>query len=965
MLPINMSIELNERQRQAVEHVHGPMLVIAGAGTGKTTVLVSRIARLIADGHARADEILAITYTENAATEMQQRVGHGDLRACTFHAYCFGIMQRCGKAFRVVDEKDLWVYLRRRIAELPLEHFRPARNPAEFLDALLAFFQRCHDELITPAQYEGYVERLRQGRAPLPRVTRTKQAGELSRDDVLACCAEIAAVFRAVEEMLRAENLGTFGHMISGAIALLRADAELLYRERQRARFILIDEFQDANVGQIELAALLAGEQANLFAVGDPDQAIYRFRGASSAAFEEFRRRFSATSVVRLNDNQRSTSKILDASFFVISENPDFASAGQDFRRARLQSAREARALNTGEPLENLPVQVVLPAGPEEEAAEVATAIENLRGAADDDELDTREKIERWCAVLYRSHAHRDELARELAWRKVPFVVQGLDAFETGDVRDAIACLEALESERDGVALFRIASLPMFGLQAERVRDELRAAGRNPDLAGILEKVPGGAHVLQVLSEARTQGHSVQMDARAALEIAITYFHLPASPPIRALREFISAWHAKPITRTGQLQEFLEYLEFFREAGGSVLLPEASMVAGGVKLMTAHAAKGLEFKHIFVLRANSGSFPSSYREALFEFPPELREISQPELDEHAIHKEEERRLFYVAMTRARDCLTLHAKPGRRKSDDTPPGFVGELMRNRAACGSWRRRALEASITIHAGIAQPHSALGEWLLGPGLPAAEGLVLSATAIQKYKDCPLQFKIYREWNIPGEVAAGMLFGNAMHTALKGFYDTMKAGRPQTEGALLECFRQALADLHFNDDLQRRLYEGQGVRQLSAFFAAQAPEPAPEVIATESTFEIVIRGVCVRGRIDRLDRVAGDHVVLTDYKTGSPRKQKDADESVQLSLYALACRQRKLIPDRLVFYNLEDNEAVSSARTDAQLEAIEHEVCDVAQGIAAGEFDANPGFHCRSCAYRQLCPATEQWII
>ena len=159
-----MSVTFNQRQLQAIEHVHGPMLVVAGAGTGKTSVLVERIARLMRDGHARPEEILALTFADNAANEMSARVRQAlagvncaGLRAMTFHAYCNDLLQRAGRHFRLLMPEDLWVYLRRRISDLGLNWYIRAASPGQFLDALLEFFDRCHDEVVSPADYRKYV----------------------------------------------------------------------------------------------------------------------------------------------------------------------------------------------------------------------------------------------------------------------------------------------------------------------------------------------------------------------------------------------------------------------------------------------------------------------------------------------------------------------------------------------------------------------------------------------------------------------------------------------------------------------------------------------------------------------------------------------------------------------------------------------------------------------------------------
>src|SRR5215475_14975017 len=168
----------DDRQREAIEHVDGPMLVVAGAGTGKTSVLTQRIHRLVREGHARTDEILALTYTVNAATEMQQRVrtllGGKTVQAATFHDYCLQLLKRVGKDFGVLDDKDLWIYLRRRIRDLHLEHYIRAANVGQFLTDLLEFVSRCHDELVTPEKYAKYVQRLERRELPVPRVEKSK-----------------------------------------------------------------------------------------------------------------------------------------------------------------------------------------------------------------------------------------------------------------------------------------------------------------------------------------------------------------------------------------------------------------------------------------------------------------------------------------------------------------------------------------------------------------------------------------------------------------------------------------------------------------------------------------------------------------------------------------------------------------------------------------------------------------------
>ncbi len=241
-----------DQQRQAIEHGQGPMLVVAGAGTGKTTVLSHRIAHLIKSGEAKPGEILAVTYTRNGAAELVRRAGEilypdldqeraaakllaSGLKANTFHAYCFSLLHEAGIKFALLDDQDLFVLLRRRIGELQLEHFIKAADPGKFLKELMEFFRRCHDELRTPEDYDAYVARLERKEIPLPRVAKSKDAGSMQQEEVLGRCHEIARAFRYTEDLLKQEGLGTFGHIITRAVEMLGRRQSVL-EQRAEAR---------------------------------------------------------------------------------------------------------------------------------------------------------------------------------------------------------------------------------------------------------------------------------------------------------------------------------------------------------------------------------------------------------------------------------------------------------------------------------------------------------------------------------------------------------------------------------------------------------------------------------------------------------------------------------------------------------------------------------------------------------
>jgi DNA helicase-2/ATP-dependent DNA helicase PcrA len=963
----------DERQRQAIEHTHGPMLVIAGAGTGKTTVLTQRVANLIREGHARPDEIVALTYADNSASEMLGRIREelkgtaiDGLKVCTFHAWCNGLVHRCGAGFGVLDEKDLWVFLRRRIRELRLKHFVRAANVGQFLDSLLEFMHRCQDELVGPAEYADYVERIERGEVPLPRVARSKRHAEMGDVEILERCREIASVFATVEVMLREKNLGTFGHMITNAYQLLKDDPALLARERLGTRFLLVDEFQDANFAQVEILSMLTGPEANVFAVGDPDQAIYQFRGASSEAFTLFAKKFPGPRVVALEKNRRSLTPILRCAFGIVAENPHVFAPPRNsvsYQRAPLASLRDEEATKKGETTPAPLVEIVTWLNKEVEAADLAYRIQKKR----------KEQRCKWSdfAVLYRQHNHRDELVRELTEMGIPFSIEGLNVLDTPEVRDVLACLSAAVSPNDAASLFRVAALPQFAINPVELRAAMRAVRRDElDLRTVLERLPNGAAVLESVESMHREVEKDGARADHAANLVVRHFDLPRSALTMAFLKFVEDWHRKATTETGGPAEFLEYLDYYVQAHGTIALPRS--LDDAVQLLTAHAAKGLEYRHVSVLRGSSTSFPCSYKEPLIAFPAELRRSSADSggqaIADKTLHEQEERRLFYVAMTRAKDTLALYAKQGTGK-DQRPSKFLRELMESLPYRRFWSTHsaaavqdALFAQSEEEQRIALEQSNVAVWLMMP--PSASFATgLSASSIGTYETCPLRFKLEREWNLPRDVAAALHYGAAMHRVLHTFYDAQRYGRALADDDLIELFRADLAAAGIADRYQYELYLRQGTAQLRQFFEVARSAPPPEVMETEHRFELQVGSSKLTGRVDRMDRTGPDTIAIVDYKTGKPCSQEDADESLQLSLYALAARETLgKNADRLVLYNLENNTAVCTTRSDAELEEAKLRVQKVADGIARGEFPANPKYHCAFCPYRNLCPATEK---
>src|SRR5207248_8561836 len=503
-----------------------------------------------------------------------------------------------------------------------------------------------------------------------------------------------------------------------------------------------------------------------------------------------------------------------------------------------LQSARDTRDQQAGRFVFDEPVEVAISNAEQQEAADVAEEILRLRNR--------RTKGLQTVAVLYRSHAHREKMIEELAARDIPFIVKGVDILDTPVIRDVLAVARSVANDADVDSLFRICAFPQFGIKAEELREKLRAADNKSSFKAILATMDNGNAVLTAVREARNFVAQQKLGVRAAFTYFLRQFNLPdADLATKALLRFLAEWEKKPYIEANTLPVFLDYLKFFEEAGGSIpMLSEEQLALAAesdpdaVQLMTVHGAKGLEFSSVWLLRVLASSFPTPYRESLFEFPAALRSSIAIGAGKE-INEQEERRLFYVAITRARDQLTICSRPGRGQ-DPTPPGFLRPLLQDKSLVSAIHVRDVGRPAAAPVPEAET-SPISSWMLL--LPAFEtdDMALSANSVESYSTCPLKFKLERDWQIPGEAAAALQYGNAVHTVLKNYYDPRPNMPEQSIEDVWAVFKREFDKAVIEDPVQRRLYEDQGRQQLQALIASR-PRNSVDVLAAEAAFRFIM---------------------------------------------------------------------------------------------------------------------------
>jgi len=967
---------LNEAQRGAVLHGFGPLLIVAGAGTGKTTVLTRRIAHLITTRQARPEEILALTFTEKAAREMSERVdqlvpyGYTESLIATFHAFGDRILrENCFAAalpadFRVLSRADEIVFLRERLFSLPLERFRPLGDPGRHLSTLVEFTSRAKDEDVSPDDIRAFAESQR------------RAAEASSGDEALAVreraldLTEAAEFFRAQQDALSASALVDFGDQIHLTLKLLRQRPDVAVSLRKRFRYILVDEFQDTNHAQLELIRLIAGEgNPNITVVGDDDQAIYRWRGAAPANLIHFLSLYPEATRVVVRQNYRSTQEILDTAYRLITYNNPHRLEAMTGLDKRLVAERGA-----GKNVAQWRFPTV-----SAEADAVARAIEGFQGEG----VPLGE-----IAILVRNNADADPFLRALNMRGLPHRFSGgAGLFERPEVRSLIAFLRLVAAPDDSVSAWALAFSEIYAFDpVDLSRMSRYASKKTRPLLEVLRELEGNGDLASIGGASREAARKFVADiVRGVSSMAhkrtgeALYEFLKESGYLARVAAVSSSKDERKVANIARFFEivrgfsvvaendnipaFVARFDLLREAGED---PAAIQVQedDAVNIMTVHKAKGLEFKVVFVASCVDQKFPLRRRSDPLPLPAELLKSDISPGDAHLM---EERRLFYVSMTRAKDDLILTS------ADDYGAGTTRKVSRfvvEALDLPSPKTRAVKASpiesIAASAPIPESPEAPGEAAEPESLALAMAppLRLSFRQVDDYLTCPLKYRFVHRNRIPLLTHHRVVYGSAIHQAVQEMFKARQAGVKFAVEELVAAFRRAWVSEGFLSREHEELRLKEGERTLERFFEWESRNPLRPT-GVEEEFSFPIGRTRVMGRYDLV--VATDEgITILDFKTGDvsteAKAQKRAEESLQLAIYALAhFRITGKLPTRVELRFLESDLVGGFAPTEALALATEITIADVADRISRGQFEATPSHGaCRPCPFRDVCPAT-----
>ncbi len=967
--------KLNKEQKEAVIYNKGPLLIVAGAGTGKTTVITQRISYLIEKELAKPEEILAVTFTEKAAGEMEERVdnllpyGYIDLWVSTFHSFCERILRDHAldiglpADFKVLDSISAWLLVRQNLDKFNLKYYKPLGNPTKFIQSLVSHFSHCKDQEIYPENYLEYADKL-------------KTRDDAPESQEVERIKEVAESFHTYQRLLLENSYMDFGDLINYCLKLFKKRTLILEKYRKKFKYILVDEFQDTNWSQYELIKLLAAPKNNLTVCADDDQAIYRWRGASFSNILQFKKDFPKAKQISLIKNYRSAQDILDLAYkFIKANNPDRLEYVSKINK-KLIANNGGKALIEHISAKNLD-------------EEVKKTVEKILEILEKDKEASYNDI----AILVRANNAANSFTRTLERTGLPYqFLASRGLYSKPIILDIISYFKLLNNYHESSAAYRILNLPFLGIPYEDIIKITQYSHRKTK--SIYESMEEVSLISDVSEKAQEKisfilslikKHASLSGGKTASEILL--FFLRDSGYLKYLTDkdnkeqfdILNQFHKRiknfeEASMEPNLKNFMEEINFEIESGEEGKIEfDPEQGPDMIRIMTIHGAKGLEFKYVFLANMVDKRFPTVERKDLIELPEALIKDIKSTGD---VHLQEERRICYVAMTRAKKGLyfTSSEDYGLARKKKLSRFLIEMGYKDKPAEKGLKQKNDLAEISFSKVPRNKRKEQGKYLPGQ---------FSFSQLAAFEKCPLQYKFNFILKVPIKGKAVFSFGKTMHGT---FYNFLKIANENNKNNQTNLFgfreekvlknkgnilrlkdilsiyeKNWIGDWYENKS-QKEEYYNLGKKIVKDFYKEFQKNP-PKILrinnslALEMPFNLKIDGNTLYGVIDRVDEREGG-VAIIDYKTGKSKEKLTAEDKEQLLIYQIAIEEIfKLKPKELIYEYLNDGKKVSFLGLDKEKENLKEKIGLQIAKIKRSDFDPTPGWQCGFCDFKDIC--------
>jgi DNA helicase-2/ATP-dependent DNA helicase PcrA len=912
---------------------------------------------------AKPEEILAVTFTEKAANEMEERVdrlipyGYSFVDISTFNSFGEKVLRNYAldfgypPDFQLLDDVEQAIFFRENLFRLPLEYYRPLGSPTRYIQEMLDTIKKLKQEDISPREYLAYARKHK------------KNAADAAAKELAIKHLEMSRVYEVYETLLKKDGKIDFEDQVRLVVELFRKRPSVLGEFQEKYKYILVDEFQDTNYIQFELLKLLAARHRNLTVVGDDDQSIFRFRGASLSNILNFQAVYPSARKIVLTRNYRSVQPILDSAYVLIQQNNP--------NRLELQAKVDKKLVSS--------------------FAEAGKSIHLLQFDTVSHEADQVAEIirERWkdgavlgeMAILVRRNADADPFLRALNMRQVPFRFSGSRGlYAQEEVKNIVSFIKALTDFEDGRSLFFLAHSEIYRLELYDLTVIANyAQRRNLSLHGVFRSLAEGSLSLEIspqtaerikriyedlvhfvtLSNTQNAGQVVYtfLERTGYIKSLVEAESLEAELKIKNIRLFFEKIrNFSELVKDDSIQAFSRHLDLLQEVGDNPATAEAELEEEAVSLLTVHKAKGLEFDTVFLVSLIADRFPGRERREKIPVPDEILKENLPPEESYI---QEERRLFYVGMTRAKKSLylTWSRDYGLKRLKKVSPFVLEALDVPQLPNEVLRTSAMEEIRRYGVG-------LPEDLIPPQFKVREVLTLSYFQVEDYLTCPLKYKFRHLLRVPVLPHHSLVFGRVLHNTIHSFLRKRMAGEKAGEKELLMNYESLWINEGFLSREHEELRKKAGRLALVRFCRREeASGLSPAFL--EKSFKWQQEKIKFIGRWDRIDIREGEAVII-DFKATEVKDQKEADkraaESLQMDLYALSFRKTQDIPlfeTRLHF--LESDLVGRAKKGEKEMGRAWEKIKESEQGIRARDFAARPDFHnCFYCEYKTICPHT-----